>query len=399
MNDIEFLKVSFKTCSTDLFKEILEKIISPLLSKIKNKKMDEKIKENIAVNKFFDKFMSKILCKTPKYEKEFDKLTSEMKKLNDELNKLIIERNKNEKDLFKLFKDEKNEFLKIDNMSKKYLEILNKLNWVVIDPGMNSLFTMSSNNKKIKYDYTKQLHLNRTSYKRMIKRIEKHKIDKIKKIESELSKEDNRGKTSNLYEDFLKYYNKKIKSYHELTKLYNCKKLNKMKWNHFINGKRSENMLVNDIKSKFGNDVVLILGDWSMNKGMIRGQSPTPNKKYTKILENNLMTLKIDEFRTSIVHNKNQIRCTNDLKKDDFLKKDIKYVHSMEKLKEKDEEKYKNKLNEKVHKILVCKTNGKSNEYVNRDNNSNNNMIDIVMSYIKTNYKPNTFVRGTYFCN
>ena len=53
----------------------------------------------------------------------------------------------------------------------------------------------------------------------------------------------------------------------------------------------------------------------------------------------------------------------------------------------------------KVHKILVCKTKGKFNEYVNRDINSNKNMIEIVDSFIKTNYRPKTFVMGTKICS
>ena len=44
----------------------------------------------------------------------------------------------------------------------------------------------------------------------------------------------------------------------------------------------------------------------------------------------------------------------------------------------------------KIHKILVCKTNEKLNEYVNRDINSVKNMKNIVFSYINTNYKPKT---------
>ena len=92
--------------------------------------------------------------------------------------------------------------------------------------------------------------------------------------------------------------------YKELEMLYDDEMLNKLKWNMFINEKRAESMIVNDIKKKFGSDVVLILGDWSMNKHVIKGISSTPNKKYTKILENNFITLKINKFRTSIIHNK-----------------------------------------------------------------------------------------------
>ena len=51
-----------------------------------------------------------------------------------------------------------------------------------------------------------------------------------------------------------------------------------------------------DIKKKFGNDTVLILGNWSMNKKGIKCTS-IPNKKYEKVLNRNFITLKINEFR------------------------------------------------------------------------------------------------------
>ena len=86
--------------------------------------------------------------------------------------------------------------------------------------------------------------------------------------------------------------------HNELVKLYNDVKLNKLKWMMFINEKRSEKMLVNDIKKKFGDNITLILGNWSMNKKGIKSIS-TPNKKFKKVLEKNFITLKINEFRTS----------------------------------------------------------------------------------------------------
>ena len=48
---------------------------------------------------------------------------------------------------------------------------------------------------------------------------------------------------------------------------------------------------------------------------------------------------------------------------------------------------------------MVCKTNEKLNEYVNRDINSVKNMIKIISSYITENHKPKTFVMGTKICN
>ena len=56
----------------------------------------------------------------------------------------------------------------------------------------------------------------------------------------------------------------------------------------FINKKRSETNLVN--KNKFGKDVVLILGDWSINKSEIKSIS-TSNKKNEKLLKRNFLTL------------------------------------------------------------------------------------------------------------
>jgi len=93
----------------------------------------------------------------------------------------------------------------------------------------------------------------------------------------------------------------------------------------FINEKRSESLLVNDIKNKFGNDAVLILGNWGMNKIGIKKTS-TPNKKYEKILKRNFITLKINEFRTSIIHNKTEKKCENYVKKFDVKKMNIKKV-------------------------------------------------------------------------
>ena len=321
-----------------------------------------------------------------------------MKVLNYMLNDSFVEKKQIEDEMFRLFKTDGGEFMKVDNMSKKYFEILDKLNCTVIDPGMNSIFTMMSKDGKIKYNYTKGLHINRTSRKRYQMRIEKYKKGEITKIEDVMSESTTtRWKTSTKYENFIKYYNNKMRNYNKLTNLYDNEKLNKLKWNQFINEKRSENLLVNDIKKKFGSDVVLILGDWSMCKGHIKGHAPTPNKKYTNILERNFITLRINEFRTSIIHNKHEIMCKNYVKTYDPQKENIKCVKTMEILRNKNEEKYKSKISKgsRIHKILVCKTNEKENEYVNRDENSTKNMIKIVESYIKNNHKPIQFVMGT----
>jgi len=398
--DITQLFNCLNTSSTTEYNILLEQIILTLAVSIENKKiiiMEKKLRKEKVESKVY---LKKESLKTPEYKIKHEKIEKELKVLNDDLNKYNRMKNKNEKELFNLFKDKNKEYLKIDKMSKKYLKELDKLNWVTIDPGLNSIFTMLSKDQKKRYNYTSSLHLNRTSRKRAIKRIEKYKKEEIVKLEEELSKEDNRGRTSNSYNNFIKYYNKKMRTYHQLIRLYDCEKLNKIKWHQFINEKRSDKLLVNDIKNKFGNDVVLILGDWSMEKGIIKGQKPMPNKRYTNILKNNFITLEVNEFRTSKIHNKYHIECENSISRYENLKKDIKYLYSMEKLKKENIERYNEYIKDKkVHKILLCKANEKLNEYINRDKNATKNMVEIVKSYITTNYRPKIFIKGTRICN
>ena len=153
-----------------------------------------------------------------------------------------------------------------------------------------------------------------------------------------------------------------------------------------------------------------------MNKQGIKVIS-IPNKKYEKILVKNFPTLKINEFRTSIIHNKKEKLCENDRRQN--LKDMIKSVYSLEQMRINKPERYEKIIRvKKIHKILVCKTKkelceesyeGESCdkkpsdeelcEYVNRDKNSVKNMIKIVSSYIKDNHKPKTFVFGTKICS
>jgi len=82
--------------------------------------------------------------------------------------------------------------------------------------------------------------------------------------------------------------------HNEICKLYEDKRLNKLKWYLFINEKRSESHLINKIKSKYNNPLkktVLILGDWSYNKNGLKSIS-TPNKKYEKLLSNHFLSIK-----------------------------------------------------------------------------------------------------------
>jgi len=89
----------------------------------------------------------------------------------------------------------------------------------------------------------------------------------------------------------------------------------------------------------------------------------TPNKKYEKLLSKNFPMLKINEFITSIIENKSEIKCENLIREIYYENMNIKSIYSLEK--------YKKLIsNKKVHKILTCKTSEKSIKYINRNKNA-----------------------------
>jgi hypothetical protein len=250
--------------------------------------------------------------------------------------------------------------------------------------------------------YSKSEYLNITQRNKIQNKIEKIKKEKITKLENKLTKDKKRLRTSNIYKNFNEYFILKMEIHNEVCKLYEDKRLNKLKWHLFINEKRSESHLINKIKNKYNNPLkktVLILGDWSYNKKGLKSIS-IPNKKYEKILSNHFLVLKINEYRTSIIENESELRCENLIKKMDYKKMSIKEICSLEKVKEKNIDKYKKLMKDKkIHKILTCKTSVKFMKYINRDINSVKNMKKIVMSYIEKNEKPLLFIKGIKICN
>ena len=352
----------------------------------------------------FEKIKNMEFEKNSDYKLKYKNKINELNETFSKLNKLMNEKRTIEKEKMIIFKGKNNENLKVDEMSKKTLSLLNKMNWVVIDPGVNSILTMLSNDGKTKMTYSKSEYLSKTKRKKTEIKKQKIKKEKITKIENTLTKENLRLKTSNDYKTFNQFVTLKMKIHNQLTKLYNDIRLNKLKWFTFINTKRSETNLINKIKKTFINeknknkDLVLLLGDWSMNKKGIKSIS-TPNKKYEKILSKNFITLKLNEFRTSIIDNKTELKCENAIRKIDYKKLGIKEIYSLEKLKKKDKKKYKNELNKPIHKILTCKTSKKFNKYINRDMNAVKNMKKIITSYLTVNKKPMIFVMGTKICN
>ena len=217
---------------------MFDDILLMLIIEIKLEKYNKNEIKNDNIN-----ILKNIKNNDEEYLKKYNKVLEEIKEISKELFIELEIKRINDKNFRELFKTNKNEYMKIDNMSKKYLNILDKLNWTTNDPGLSSIFCILSKDGTKKYNYTKKLHNNRISLNKINKKINKIKKEEIEKIENELSHEEIRLKTSNDYETFKKYYIKKMLNHKKLEILYNDIRLNKLKWNLFINNKKNLEMM------------------------------------------------------------------------------------------------------------------------------------------------------------
>jgi len=278
-------------------------------------------------------------------KKENDKLLAKQKAKNqrDEFKKLTPEQQLEIK--YRL--NEKAEFPYIEKLlqnpikRKLFTDDFEKGNLIFCDPGKRSiLYMMASNHvnnskKKELYmnnfgisnfngrkimNYTNKTRLKytkRLKYGQLIeswKRIEQLNPTTIfKNIEIELSKLN--GKSCN-HSEFMKY----VKKHNEFilwSNLYDFDYIKKLKWFGYLNKRKHENDLLNQISNEFavgafgGNDktIKIIIGDWS-NKGNIKFIS-TPNLSIKRKLNERFTVYLIDEHNTSCIHNKYHVKCDN----------------------------------------------------------------------------------------
>ena len=245
LNNLGDINKFFNSNSNEIIKQTVNLSLKYL--SIDMTTMNSKLSNNIIklMNERFKKSEKKELLKNDEWKIKYNELIKKLNECSKELNKLMNEKNKIEKELWNLFKTKNNELIKVDDISKKALTILDKMNWVVIDPGINSILTMMSKDGKTKMTYSKSEYLNITQRNKIQNKIEKIKKEKITKLENKLTKDKTRLRTSNIYKNFNEYFILKMEIHNEVCKLYEDKKLNKLKWHLFINEKRSESHLIN----------------------------------------------------------------------------------------------------------------------------------------------------------
>lgn len=388
--------------------------LSICLNFIEKNKMDKKNKEKD--NKAIARKNSKEIYKGKTFEeivkiKENNKEKQIEKKIKYS-EKMKIKRKK-DKDIFKKLSKEQQEKIKLNNKINnsefnyigdliKYTSFLedfkkahNNKRLVYGDPGKKSILTLLGDNEKI-FNYRTKRRIKEIKRNKYIKLIDNKKKKTqigpfnemtIKMAELMLSKFS--GKTTKINE-FNKYAKLKMLIRREIIKEKNYNEyIKKLKWFSHVNKKRHENKMLNELKTIYGKDAIMIIGDWG-NKGHLSYIS-TPNAGTKRLLKRCFKTYHINEYKTSKLHHLTRKECDN-------LKIKLK--------KAKYKKKYKNELDgfsineniktlySKLHSVLTYKMSNEKLGCINRDINAVKNMRNIVKHLITHKKRPIEFRRS-----
>ena len=259
------------------------------------------------------------------------------------------------------FQEERIEFPYIDEFDRN--ELVG--NHIFIDPGKRDLLYIIDD-KKNRMTYSNKERLKETKrlkYRRIISNL-KDQLG-ISKIENQLTTYNSKTCDLNKFQEFIRVKNE---TNCQLFSLYENLKFRKYKWYSYINTQRSDDKLVNRIERKFGKDVKIIYGDWSVGKQM-RNFISTPNLGIKRKIGKNFKVYNIDEFRTSSLHHLTEEKCEN------LYLTDIKGK------------------SRKLHSVLTYQLKRKG--CINRDYNACLNIRKLFDCYMREEERPIKYRRGT----
>jgi len=257
------------------------------------------------------------------------------------------------------------EFPYIDEVSKDFLDGKH----LFIDPGKRSLLTMMDDDGNY-FSYTNKQRIKETKRIKYSSLLKNYKDKQhITEIENTLSLFN--SKTCDI-KNFKEYIKEKLKVNDAIAKLYQNEKFRKYKWYSYINTKRTEDNMLNKIENKYGKDIKIIIGDWSIGKQM-RNFISTPNLSIKRKLNTRFEVYNIDEFRTSCLNYKTEELCNNLYLPD------------------------KKNIERKMHSILTFKMENKRKGCINRDKNGCKNIQKVFNHYIETGERPEKYKRDYKF--
>ena len=263
----------------------------------------------------------------------------------------------------------------IEDLSDIQLEEMKKKKIVCADPGKKYLLYMMDEDKNV-LKYSCMQRDTETLNKRNRRIRQTNKINEPIIIEEETKISKYCCKTNN-YTKFKEFIKAKYDSNKILKKFYYEELYRKLNWRTKTYRQKSEDKFLNNINSKYGNkeDTLICIGDWS-NKNTIKGLTSTMGIGLKKLVAKKFNTLLVYEYNTSKkccnCHNNIDNKKINGNSKFRLLQCNNCNVGSSE--------------NSNKSTFQFCK-------YLNRDQNSCANMLNIVNSYLFNNR-----VRPQAFC-
>ncbi len=267
-----------------------------------------------------------------------------------------------------------------EKMDDETRQRLLKANKIYIDPGKGSLLTIIDDNSK-EFRFTNK-HKKNESLEYIFEAFN-NKMRKeygIELLESKLSAFNTRTVS---FSKFLGYIHEKDKVRQEISKYYigdeQYVDFRREKLIKYIYTKKTYARLIQNIKKTYGDDVVIVIGNWGRNPN-IKHCAPSPGIGLKRILAKHFELFEIDEFRTSMLFHETDKKCSK------F------YVNT-----EKDTT--KPPVMKKVHYVLVGdsvdkKTNRPIRVCLNRDRNGVMNIRKIARSILVNGQRPLTYTRG-----
>ena len=151
-------------------------------------------------------------------------------------------------------KNQQEEFFYIDEVLKEQLYG----NHIFIDPGKRSLLTMMDDDGKF-LSYTNKQRITETKRLKYQALLQNYKD----KLEITIKEEELTGYNSKSCDliKFKEYIDKKLEINEQLYPLYQETKFRQYKWYYYLNIKRADDKMLNQIENKFGKDSIIIIAN------------------------------------------------------------------------------------------------------------------------------------------
>lgn len=189
----------------------------------------------------------------------------------------------------------KNELHYIDELSDEQLEELNKKKIITADPGKKYLLYMADENRKeLKYSCMQRDSESLAKRNRRIMQTNK-KQHNLVELETKLSKISSKTVDYDKFKECIKI---KHQTNEEVKGFYENVVNRKLNWRTKTYRHKSEDKFLDKIGKTYGNDSVIVIGDWT-NHNSIKGLTSTMGIGIKKLVAKKYTTLLIDEYNTS----------------------------------------------------------------------------------------------------